>query len=29
MKKKSSETHKKPGKYVNFGSFAGKILKGY
>ena len=28
-KKKSTETHKKPGKYVNFDSFAAKILKGY
>ena len=28
-KKKSTETHKKPGKYVNFDLLAGKILKGY
>ena len=28
-KKKSHETYKKPGKYVNFDLLAGKILKGY
>ena len=28
-KKQSSETHKKPGKYVNFDLLAAKIFKGY
>ena len=28
-KKKSTETHKNPGKYVNFDLLAEKILKGY
>ena len=29
QKKQSSETHKKPGKYVNFDLLAAKIFKGY
>ena len=29
QEKKSTETHKKPGKYVNFDLLAGKTLKGY
>ena len=29
QKKQSSETHKKPGKYVHFDLLAAKIFKGY